>query len=652
MELLSPIKIGNVEVKNRIVMPSMTNCYTKDGFVTDMMVDFYAARARGGVGMICVEDGIVDFPGGNNAHDPVAVSDDKYLPMLTRLAAAIKAGGSVPAIQLSHAGRRAGRVEKSGTLEVTRGLLPVAPSMIGHPRPGYVVPRELTLTQIHDLVEKFRLAARRCVEAGFEVIGLHCAHMYLCGQFLSPWANKRTDEYGGTLEKRMRFVLEVLAAMKEELGDIPLMCRMNGNEPDGGNTPEEIRKIARGLELAGVRAISVSTGFGPVERIRNIVSTEAPIGTPQGVILPYAENIKAGVGIPVMVGNQVRDPEYMEKIITEGRVDMITLGRPLITDPEWVNKVAAGRAEDIRPCVSCCQGCIGQGMKGRPITCILNPQAGRETDPDAQVTPAPRAKKVLVIGAGPGGLESAMIAHDRGHDVTVWEKSDRIGGSVNIAMMPPRKGDFNKILTYFARCMAQRDIKIEFGKTATLENVKEFAPDTVVVAVGGTDFVPPIKGADGKNVHIFRDVFLQGGIDAKNIVVIGGGQVGIELAEWLAEKGSHVTIVDLLPTVGGDMFPAVKEPIMFKLEDYRVNILTETKTLEIKDDGVVIYRNEAESFIPADAVVMSTGLHTRPDIVEAFKGIVPEVLAVGDSVISPGDIMSAVHSGFKTARTI
>lgn len=651
MNLLTPIKIGNVELKNRIVMPSMTLCFTEGGFIDDRSIDWYVARAKGGVGMICVEDGIVDFPNGNNAINPVGVSDDKYIPMLAKLAKAIKDAGSVPAIQLSHAGRRSGPLSKKGYLEVTRGALPVAPSMIGHPRPGYIVPRELTVTEIHDMVEKFRQGARRCREAGFEIIGLHCAHMYLCGQFLSPWANKRTDEYGGSLENRMRFVLEVIEAMKEEIGDIPLYCRMNGYEPDGGNTLEEIREIARRLEAAGVQAISVSCGYGPVERVRNVISTEAPIGTPEGVLLPYTENIKAGVSVPVMIGNQVRDPEFMEKLISEGKADMITLGRPLITDPDWVNKVAEGRPEDIRPCVSCCQGCIGSGMKGNSITCILNPQAGHETDPEFQITTAPVRKKVLVIGAGPAGLESAIVAHDRGHDVTIWEKSGEIGGSINIAKLPPRKDAFNKILRYFKHNIEKRGIKVEFGKTADLDSVREFAPDSLIIAAGGKDFVPPIKGIDGKNVHSFRDVFVNG-IDAENVVVLGGGQVGIELAEWLGERGVHVTIVDLLPSVGGDMFPAVKEPIMFKLEDYGTTILTETKTLEIDDKGLTIMRNGKEYRLPADAVVVSTGMHTQPELEEQYRDIVPEDCSVGDTIVNQGDIMSAVHSAFKAAIKI
>ena len=651
MKLLSPIMIGNVEIRNRVVMPSMTNCYTKNGFVTEQMLDFYEARAAGGVGMICVEDGIVDFPGGNNAQDPVSVDDDKYIPMLSKLVDVIKKHGCVAAIQLSHAGRRAGRIGHSGKMDVTRGIMPVGPSMIGHPFPGYVVPRELEVAEIEEIIDRFGQGARRCVEAGFEVIGLHCAHMYLCGEFLSPWANKRKDKYGGSLENRMRFVLEIIERMKKELGDIPLICRMNGAEPEGGNTPEEIREIAHRLELCGVKAISVSTGFGPVLKERNIISTEAPSGTPEGVIVPLAENVKASVSIPVMAGNMIRNPEYAEKIINENRCDMITLGRPLITDPEWVNKVIAGKYKEIRPCVSCCQGCIGSGMKGLPVTCIMNPIAGKEGDPEMQPVPALKVKKVLIIGSGPAGLESAITAADRGHEVTIWEKGRTIGGTVILAEKPPRKEELSKIINYFGNCVSNSAIKVEYGVEATPERIKEFCPDVVIVAIGGKSFVPPIKGIEKDNVHLALDVLQNDDFTTKSTVIIGGGQVGVELAEHLAERGTEVTIVEMLPAVAGDMFPAVKQPLMFQLEGYNVRILTNTYAKEIKSDGLLIERNDSEEFIPADAVIISTGVRPQNELANLIKAFVPEVYNIGDCE-KPGNIMSAVHTAYKIGLNI
>jgi len=399
MKLLSPIKIGNLEIKNRVIMAPMTNNFAKDGFITEQMIDFYEERAKGGVGVITVEDGIVDFPIGNNAKNPVAIDDDKYIPLLKKLGTAIKKHGAKAAIQLSHAGRRAGRVTlENGYLEVTRGQIPVAPSMIAHPFPGQVTPRELREEEIEEIIEKFGQAARRAVEAGFDLISIHCAHMYLCGEFLSPWANKRQDKYGGSLENRLRFVLEIIEKVKSVVGeDFPLIARMNGQEPEGGNSFLEIREIARRLQLAGIKAISVSTGFGAVLHEKNFISAEAPIGTPEGCIVNLAENIKIGVTIPVAVGNKIRHPQFAEDVLQKNQADMITLGRPLITDPYWVQKVTEGRYQDIRPCVSCCYGCVGSVLKGTPITCILNPSAGKEGKKEFRYVPVNKrdVKKVF-----------------------------------------------------------------------------------------------------------------------------------------------------------------------------------------------------------------------------------------------------------------
>jgi 2,4-dienoyl-CoA reductase-like NADH-dependent reductase (Old Yellow Enzyme family)/thioredoxin reductase len=640
-----------VELKNRIVMPSLTNSYAKDGFVMENAIAYYAARARGGAAMVCVEDGVVEFPRGNNAIEPVSVDHDKYIPMLSKLAAAIKKNGAVPAIQLSHAGRRAGQPPNAQGKSASRGLMPVAPSMIGHPVPGYLVPRELEIDEIGEIVEKFGQGARRCAEAGFEVIGLHCAHVYLCGEFLSPWANIRTDPYGGPLDNRLRFVLEVLARMKKELNEIPLMLRMNGEEPKGGNTLAEIREIARRFEIAGVEAISVSSGFGPVLKMRGILPTQIPTGSPEGLLVPLAENIKAGVSIPVMVGNMIREPEFMERAIREGKCDIITLGRPLVADPEWVNKVRAGRYEDVRPCISCCIGCHNKVLAGEPMSCILNVLVGREGDPALQPTKADNPKKILVIGAGPAGLEAALTASARGHAVTVWEKEAALGGSLHLAEIPPRKDSLHKIIKYFETRIKNSGLVIEYHKEATSEDILAFQPDAVIIAVGGGSYIPPIQGLENSAVYLSHDVLRDRGLKAKRAVIIGGGQVGVELAEYLAEKGAEITIVEMLDAVGGDMYMATKQRVMYGLEDHHVRILTGARVLESDEQGVRIEKNGAEIFLPADAVIIATGLKPRQALAEELKKQGLEVHMAGDCA-KPADIMGAVHDAYRLALAI
>ena len=651
MHLFSPIHIGSVELKNRIVMPSLTNSYARDGFVMENAVAYYSARAKGGAAMICVEDGVVEFPRGNNAIEPVSVDHDKYIPMLAKLAAAIKKNGAVPAIQLSHAGRRAGSPPNAQGISASRGLMPVAPSMIGHPVPGYLVPRELEIDEIEEIIEKFGQGARRCMEAGFAVIGLHCAHVYLCGEFLSPWANTRSDKYGGSLENRLRFVLEVLARMKKETGDTPLMLRMNGEEPTGGNTAAEIREIARQVELAGVKAISVSSGFGPVLNMRHILPTQLPMGSAEGLLVPLAQNIKAGVSIPVMVGNMIRDPVFMEQLISEGKCELITLGRPLVAEPEWAHKVRSGREAELRPCLSCCIGCHSNVLKGKPMSCILNPLVGREDEPAMQIVAAEKPKHILVIGAGPAGLEVALTAASRGHTVSIWEKSSELGGSLRLAQVPPRKDALGKVLVYYQNRLAKQGLSITYGLEANTESILAFQPDAVVVATGSQAYIPPIKGITQSHVHLSQDVLRKGSLDAKQALIIGGGQIGVELAEFLGEKGVQITLVETLDTVAGDMYAATRQSVLYGLADHQVRVITGASVNEIGTGSVSIKRNGLEESLPAEAVILATGQQPHTALADALRSHGLEVHALGDCA-EPGDIMQAVHSAYQLGLSL
>lgn len=654
MKLFEPIRIGGLTIKNRIVMAPMTSHYASGGYVTDRMIGFYERRAKGGAGLITIEDGIVDYPLGNNTDNPLAIDHDRYIPMLSKLASTIHAQGAVCAMQISHAGRRAGQLAMdTGSLRRTGGRLPVAPSALAHPSPGHVVPRPLTIEEIQRIISRFEDAAERAVRAGFDMISLHCAHMYLCGQFLSPWSNKRTDEYGGSLENRMRFVLEILQRIRARIGDyVPIICRMNGKEPEDGNSPKELARIAATLEQAGVNALHVSIGFGSILWDKDFIPAEATMGMPEGCIVDLAAAIKQAVSIPVIAVNKIRHVPFAERVLEENKADMIALGRPLLADPDWPLKAQQNRSEDIRPCISCCQGCVGNIEKGRPITCLCNPQLGRENELQILPIAAGGKKRVLVVGAGPAGLEAASIAAARGHEVTVWEKDLTVGGKFRVASEPPGKGEFTELGAYMERAARKEGVTIVPGRSANLDKIKAFNPDVVVLATGSRPSLPAgMVCHPGARIIPATEVINGSSVASRTVAIIGGGMVGLETAKKLAFQGHTVTLFEMLHEIGTDMPSITRIPLLLELRAKGVRLLTGTTVREVFRNGVQWEDEWYSGFLEADTVIGATTEKPNDELKEKIEGIVPEVYTVGDCQRT-GDMLTAIANAFAIGLNI
>lgn len=652
MKLFEPFEIGKVTLKNRLVMAPMSTNFARDGHVTDDMIAYYEERAKGGVGLIVIEDGIVDVPQGNHVRNVLAVDDDQYLSGLKTLTRALHSHGAKVSIQLSHSGRRGGRVSKqSGCMEVTRGMLPVAPSAIAHPVTGQVVPSALGVEEIEAIVGKFKRAAQRVVEAGVDIIGLHCAHMYLCGQFLSPWANQRKDQYGGDLSGRMRFVTEVVEEIAMAVGeDVPILCRINGSEPDGGNTPEEIREIAQRLEKTGVSALHISVGFGAAIKDPDFIPSITPMRAPDNCIVDLAATIKKAVSIPVIAVNKIKDVQAAEQILQEGGADLIAMGRPLIADPYLPQKACEGRTEEIRPCIYCCQGCAQNILEwDRPLACTTNPKVGREKEESAKKT---IRKKVLILGAGPAGIQAAEAAALKGHQVFLVDKAPDIGGQLALASKPPGKQEIDRFVLYLKRLLERLEIQVILGREIDRKWLQDLRPDVAILATGSDPIIPHIEGLSNAVFLSGREALIASEIEGKRVVIIGGGQVGCEVGEFLSEKGKTVTIVEMLDDIAGGMPHISKLPLEMALEMNGVRIMTQTQVLSINEKAVVVKRKENEEILPADLVVVATGSEPHEDSVDhILREEVPEVYEIGDKT-KPGSILEAIRQGYDIVKDL
>lgn len=632
-KLFEPFAFAGIQLKNRFVLAALSTGFaSEDGHVTPQFLDYWEERARGGVGLMIAGYAVIDFPIGRATAQSLAVDDDKFVAGLRSVAELAHKYDAKTALQIFHAG---GYAQESDT-----GIKPVAPS------PAICrtdLPRELTVDEIHDIVERFAKGAERAKRAGFDGVEIHAATANLIDEFLSPAYNKRKDEYGGHLRNRARFLLEILSAIRDVVGpEYPVWVRINGMEyglPDG-ITLENAKGLAKILEEAGCCAVSI-TRFGKG-------SPFTIMAEPAGSQLHLAEGIKKVVNIPVMIAGRMT-PEAGERALREGKADLVVIGRALFADPEIPNKVASGRLDDIRPCITC-GGCSGRTVHGVASQCAVNAALSRERE--YRITPAEKKKRVLVIGGGPAGMEAARVAALRGHEVTLYEKKNKLGGQLDLATIPPHKDNLQLLTPYLSNQLAKAGVKVELGRGVTADVIAQMKPDAVVLATGLTPSTPGIPGIQGDNVVTVEDVLMGKAQVGDKVIIIGGGMAGCETTEFLVAKGKKVTIIEELPEIVAKLFPAARNPLLNRLTAAGVDMLTSVKCTQVTERGLAIKDKEGhQRTIEADTIILASGSKPNQELQESLKGRVSEIHLAGDCV-EPRDIMEAIHDGARVGHAL
>ncbi|MBI2907221.1 MAG: FAD-dependent oxidoreductase [Chloroflexi bacterium] len=640
-KLFEPFSIGKVRLKNRIVMLPMGTAYANAiGEVTQKTIDHFVERAKGGVGLVIVGNG---SPFGRINLNQLVIDADWFMAGHYELVEQVHTEGTPIAIQLNHPGRQTYPWVFGGKQAVSSSDVPCS-KLPNQPRP-----RPLETEEIYDIMDKWAEAAGRAKKVGYDMVELHAANGHLVEQFMSPAINKRTDEFGGSLQNRMRFPLELLRRVRKVVGEsYPIGFRFGAEEfNDEGITIRESPLMAKILADAGAAYLNVTCGTWETSDKSVYLMRQ-----PEGWQAYIWEAVKKAVDIPVIAGGSLKSPGYCQSLIIQGKGDLVGLGRPLLADPHWANKAREGRTEDICPCISCIecmQGSANRRQGGGNRRCSVNAAAGREGE-FTELKPAPVKKKVLVVGGGPGGMEAARVAALRGHDVTLYEKGNELGGALRLAAVPPGKDKIGWYLSYLRTQVAKAGVKVKLGAEATPQLVAREKPDAVVVATGSTPVRPPAFAGNG--VLMAWDV-LGGKAEVKGdkAVVVGGGMVGLETAEYLAHKGKGVTVVEMLGSLAPDMEKMNRASLLQSLKTTGVVTMTRHKVVDVGEAGVVAEDKNGQKVPIEGEVVLALGATPNRELAEAIEGKAPEVYSIGDCNTTR-IIMEAVYEGAGVGRRI
>lgn len=669
MKLFSPGQIGSLELKNRIVMPAMGLNFSPDGHVNQRIIAFYEERARGGASLIIMGGTSIDASYPLEGH-LTCLGDDSFIPGWKALAQALHAHGAKLGVQLVHGG-------KYTPSSLLQGRQPLSASPVPSNLTGET-PREISQEEIKFVQAQFARAAQRAKEAGCDLAEFNCCSGYLIREFLSPLTNKRTDQYGGDLEGRMRFLLEVVQKTREVVGkNFPIIIRLSAHEfLPGGYELEEARKVAKALEASGIDALSI-TGGGHETRIP-LTSMDVP----PGAFLFLSRGIKDVVSLPVIGSARLNDPMVAERALLDEKCDFVAMARALITDPMLAKKAQEGLFHEIRHCIACNQGCFDSVFGDKPVHCCINAQAGREEE--RRIKPAQKVKKVAVIGGGPGGMEAARVLALRGHEVCLYEKEEALGGQICLSSKVPGREEFRRVTEDLSHELERLKVEAHLGHEVKPSDLKRKEVDAVIVATGAMPIVPSIAGIELPHVAPAWNVLRETTPVGQKVAIIGGGAVGLSTAIFLAKKGAlepriaqflaytgllesqdalnlcirpqgpsqrEVVVLEKLDKLGSDIGRTTRWVILQQLKNLQVKCLTSVDIEEITLDGVMIQAKGQRQLIKADNVVIAVGAQGNDAIFSELKSLYEEIYIIGDAY-QPKKALDAIHQAFDVACQI
>lgn len=641
--LFTPIRIGTVELKNRIVMaPMATHFADENGGLTERQINYYSERAKGGAGLIVTESCCVRDDGKRKKYR-LSISDDEFVPAFRTLTRAVHKYGAKIAAQLHHGGRLC-TPQDIGEFPISASTIP-CPLTSGDFFIGNI-PRRLKIAEIKQLIECFGQGARRAYEAEFDLVQIHAGHGYLINNFLSPESNRREDRYGGNLDNRLRFLEEIIDCVRKYThGKLPIMVRLNGAEfIPGGYGLEEAKLMARKLQEKGINEINITAGnHGAVEW------SIQPAEFKHGCLTYLAQAIKRTIAIPVSTVGKITDPYFAEKILSEKKVDLIYFGRALIADPELPLKAREGKIKDIRKCIGC-MNCVTRLGQGIDISCSINAQAGREKE--YAISPTPLPKKILIIGGGPAGMETARVLSLRRHNVALYDRNNRLGGLLNIACLPPYRRGIGTFVNYLEKQL--KNLKVDLKLNCEWKPNTQKMPDfDIIIFATGSRPIDRIEGIGASKIMTADECLVLGKIQNRRYIIVGGGAVGLQCADFLTEtrKGMQVTVIEKESLVGRDIGNIEKKVLLNALLNKGVRILVDSQVMNIQGNEIVVCSGDQTKKILFDSLILAVGRTPNNELFDSMNDKHRSKYMVGDCV-QPRKIVDAVHEAYKLALKI